>query len=151
MSETASRLIRLHQRLAELFKAPQGPNVRLLPDNQMLIDKNIVPNPAFGRGSKMESSVPSRAGYRIYVAYRSPDEYAAAMATSQRISGPAEQPIVWDAKSTALRVDKASLKPEWRLLNAEGQVVTVNVHCGSTQVVSEVNVILTEIETTLLS
>jgi hypothetical protein len=151
MTETVSRFASLQRRLVKLFKRNRAPNIRLLPDHQMLIDKNIIPNPAFGRGGKSESYVPDVDGYQIYVAYRSPDEYAAATSTSQRMLGPSARPVAWDAGSMSLRVHQTSLKPEWHLLNAEGQIVTVKIDCGSSRVVEEVNAILVEAQVALFS
>ena len=150
MTETVGRLTNLQRRLVKLFKGNRVPDIRLLPDNQMLIDKNMIPNPALQQGGKSESHVPGEEGYQIYVAYRSPAESEAAMLTSQRMYGPSVQPIVWDAKSMVLHAGKTSLKLEWRLLNAEGQVVTIYVDCGSSRVVDEVNAILAEVQAVLL-
>jgi hypothetical protein len=150
MTEATNKLTRLQQRLVERFGTDVGLEVRLLPDHQMLISKNLVPNPALGQRGKTESFVPSLEGYEVYVSDRSMEDYWAKVSTSQRITGPSETPITWDV-AMPLEVSPTLLNPEWRLMSPAGRVVTINVKSGSERVVDEVNPILAEIAATLLS
>jgi hypothetical protein len=120
-----------------------------LQNDQMLISKNLLPKPA-ERGGKAESYAPGPEGYQVYLSDRSEDEYWATVATSQRALGPAARPVGWDAATMRLEVSEGDPSPEWRLVNAEGRVVTVNVKAGSTRVVDEINAILAEIADELL-
>lgn len=150
MPHTVAELEELRRRLAISAREQASLEIRLLPDAQMVIFKNMIPTPAAEGKGKQETLSPGASGYRIYVAYRTRDEYAAAVAGSQRMLGPAAQPVAW-RRGMALGVSPAALDQEWRLLNSEGRVVTVSVTCGSERVVGEVNAILAEVEQVLLA
>jgi hypothetical protein len=149
MTERAHHLAELSRRLTGSVRA--GAQVRLLPDNQLLLTKDMVRHRTLARRAKAASHVPAGTGYRVYVACRSPEEHAAASATSQRVVGPFDQPVEWVASTMRLRVTEPLLDRDWRLVNRRGHVVTVHVECGSKHVVGEVNAALAEIEAVLLS
>lgn len=151
MFHRANKLEKLHQQLVKSFKGKDGTEVRLLPEGQMMIRKNTIPNPALEQGGKVETFVPDTAGYQIYVAYRSPSAYATAAETSQRMLGSTAQPETWDANSMKLQVDRELLVRDWLILNREERVVSVSVKCGSERVRDEVNSILAQIAVILLS
>lgn len=151
MSGSADRLALLRQRLLASFIRNDEPDVRLLSGDQLLITRNLMRNPAPGRRGKTETYTPGDDGYQIHVACRSAEAHAVAVATSQRITGPARQPSSWDTSTMRLRVQEADLRPEWRLTNGRKEIITVHVGCGSPRVLDEVNTILAEIEAVLLA
>jgi hypothetical protein len=150
MFHKANKLEKLQQQLARSFKGKDGPEVRLLPEGQMVIRKNMIPNPARERGGKAETFIPGVEGYQVYVAYRSQSAYTTAATTSQRMLGPTAQPVAWNANSMKLHVDRESLGGDWLILNREGRVMSVRVECGSERVLDEVNSILAQIAAILL-
>jgi hypothetical protein len=149
MSQPSKNLATLQSRLEGSFKGKSGPDVRLLPDDQMQIAKNLAPNQDQRRGAKGNSLTPDKDGYKIYVACRAADKYEASVSSSQRVV-PSTQPVPWDSGSMKLRVDPSSLVWEWRVLNRDREVVIVSVQYGSDRVVAEVNGILAEVEAVLL-
>jgi hypothetical protein len=149
MSQISSRLADLRSRL-EAALSKSGADIRLLPENQMQISRNLTKNSGLLRAKKA-SQAPGKSGYRIYVACRTPDEYAAQMDVSQRVLGTSAYPIGWNPESMKLEITPGSTGSEWTLVNREGNVVRINVECGPGEVLPEVNRILSEIEGTLLS
>jgi hypothetical protein len=149
MLRKRNKLKRLERKIARSFKRSERPEVALLPEGQMLISKNMIPNPAFEQGGKQESYVPASEGYEIYVACRSQEAYEAVATTGQRI-GLHSQPTPWKSDLMQLQVDRESLFQDWRILNRDKQVVSVSVHAGSERVLQEVNQILNAIAHVLL-
>ena len=150
MFNKSDKLAKLHQHLVGSFKGTDGPEVRMLPEGQMVIRKSMIPNPALEQSGKVETFIPDTDGYQIYVAYRSQNAYAATAATSQRMVGPKTQPATWDEKSMKLQVDRDLLTKDWLILNGDGWVISVSVQCGSEHMLDEINWILAQIAATLL-
>jgi hypothetical protein len=150
MFRKTNKLEQLQRQIGKLFKKNTSPEVRLLPDGQLLIFKNLSPNVALAQGKKTETRVPGAEGYEIYVAYRVQSAHSAATGTAQRVFDPAAQPLLWDASLMQLQIDPAALGADWELLNREGYVVTVRVQSGSASMRGEVNQILNEIAASLL-
>jgi hypothetical protein len=151
MTEDTHSLAALARRLERGFRHGRSPEIRLLPENQMLVVKGLVPSPAAGRRGKAESSAPGPGGYEIYVVCRPPEEHAALAATSQRPSGPASGPVLWDPGAMSLRLGEDARGGHWQVLTPAGGVLTVHARCGSPAVVAEVNRLLSEIEAVLLA
>jgi hypothetical protein len=143
-------LAALARRLERALRGVPASQVRLLPEGQLLVTRGLVPNPAMGRRAKAESSVPGPAGYDLYVACRSPQEQADLAATSQRMSGPTSRPAAWDPDTSRLRLEGGARSGHWQVLIPTGEVLTVDVRCGSPQVAAEVNRLLAEIEAVML-
>jgi hypothetical protein len=150
MNQTSNRLVKLHSLLEKSLAGESGVDIRLLGEDQMQIARNLEPNAGFFRRSKSNSQVPGKDGYRIYVAYWTPEHFASVTGTSQRVMGPSARPVTWQASSMKLRLEPASSGSEWTLVNSEGRIVRVTVECGSGRVVKEVNDILSKIEDELL-
>jgi hypothetical protein len=143
-------LATLARRLERTLRDAPAAEVRLLAESQLLVTRGLVPNPAAGRRAKAAASVPGPAGYDLYVASRSPEEQAAVAATSQRISGPASGPVAWDPDRSRLRLEEGARNGHWEVLTPSGEVLTVDVRCGSPQVMAELNRLLAEIEAVML-
>jgi hypothetical protein len=150
MAQISSRLAELRSRLETALRGKSGVDIRLLPENQMQISYKLTKLSDLSRG-KRESETPGKAGYKVYVACRTQEEYAAEIGVSQRVLGPAARPIAWDPGSMKLELTSGSTGSEWTLINAEGNVVRINVDCGSNEAVPDVNRILSEIQGSLLS
>ncbi|MEV6871435.1 hypothetical protein [Amycolatopsis sp. NPDC051128] len=132
-------MARLHRKLQE---TAAGARVLLLSDDQVLVSRNMVPNP--GDKGKAATYVPGTGGYEVYVSCRSAEADEAMAAASQRMTGPAG-PV------TPLRIDPPGTSGQWRLRTSGGEVVRVHATAGSSAMCDEVNVILSEVEAVLLS
>src|SRR5262249_47211334 len=85
MTECNNRLATLLGRLRRSLSGRPGIDIKLLPEAQMQISRNLIPNPDFGTRGKTYSNVPDKDGYRIYIACHTQVEYAAVTGTSQRL------------------------------------------------------------------
>jgi len=151
MTECNKRLTTLVGRLQRSLGGRQGIDIRLLPETQMQISRNLIPNPDFGTGGKTYSNIPDKDGYRIYVACHTQVEYAAVTGTSQRLLGQEIDPVAWNTKTNNLQMEPGSASSRWAFLNSEEQVISVTAQCGSSQVVNDVNAILAEIARVMMS
>ena len=148
MPTVADRMTELSRRLREITA---GADIRVLSGDQLMVSRNLVPNPAFERDGKAASYLPGSAGYEVYVVCRPAAEHTESAALSQRMTGPSFQPVGWDSRTMRLRVDPDRLARSWLLRNELGEVVTVDATAGSVQVLDEVNAVLAEVEGVLLT
>lgn len=138
-------LHRLRNKLKRKFRHDPAIDVRLLPENQLLVTKDLIPNREAQQGGKAVSHVPAETGFRVFLSVRSPDAHAAASSQGQRI-GPKSEPALWDPSIMTLRVGQNERNAEWLFLNHRGEVVAVRALSGSPEVLPQVNDILQEIE-----
>lgn len=148
MRAAPDRMALLYRRL---LKTAAAADVRLLSGDQVLVSRNMVPNPALKRDGKAATYVPGAKGYQVHVACRSAEEHAELAALSQQITGPSSRPVAWDRRTMRLRVDPAEAARDWVLSNGRGEIVTVHADPGSPRVIDEVNAVLSEVEAVLLT
>jgi hypothetical protein len=150
VAEASGRLTELHARLQSLVRRDPAVDARLLGESQLQVARNLVTNERRAPGAKGSSQVPGSAGFRIYLAYWTQEEHAAAMGMSQRVLGPTDRPVRWDPATMRLRLGPGSRDGAWTLINAAGRIVRVTVECGSDAPRDEIDAVLDEIARTLL-
>lgn len=136
---------RLQNSLRQQFQTDPAVTVQRLPENQLLVTKDLVSNHEAQQQGKAASHVPAPSGFRVYLAVRTMEAHTASASQSQRI-GPTREPLSWDAHTTALRVGPEQLDMTWTFLNRQHQVISIHARCGSAQSVDEVNRVLHEIQ-----
>jgi hypothetical protein len=132
-----------------------GPEVRRLPEDQLLVARGLVDNPATHGGHKAAARVPGPGGYKVYVSRRTPAGHAERAGTGQRAgpwdappgppadgSGPPPPPPAPADAGGPPRVRPGELAMEWRGTARDGRIVQIRATCGSPEVVDEVNRIL---------
>jgi hypothetical protein len=139
-----NRLAEAHRALTRAFVLDRELNVRLLPEDQLLISKNLVANPD-DAGHKTPPMVPGRKGYTIYVKC---SVARASPGPQQRTSVPVDAVQMGSAAPT-LRLDRHSLEQRWELLNAEGARLSITARCGSVAVFDEVDGVLAVVASVL--
>ena len=132
-----NRLAEAHRTLTRAFESDREVNVRLLPEDQLLISKNLVASPD-DTGHKTPRMAPAEKGYTIYIKSSVGHESAV---PPQRTSVPVDAVRI-DSAVPTLRLDRKSLEQRWELLNAEGARLSITARCGSVAVFDEVDGVL---------
>jgi hypothetical protein len=137
-----SRIENAAKRLKDVLRDAE---VVALPANQLLVQKNMVDNPAYGPGNKATKTIPGNDGYEIYAAVREND----ASRPQQAQSAPMP-PMSMGGSSISFKVDLNTKRGEWESVNADGETVVIRANAGSFSAVDEVNQILAVLKETLL-
>jgi hypothetical protein len=126
-------------------------DVQLLAENQILVTRNLIRNPAFEKDGKSATYLPGPDGYQVYIACRPPTTHARLAAHYQRMTGPSHEPAAWDAQTMRLRLDPPATSGGWAVRDDHGEIVTVHADAGSAEVLDDVNTVLSEVEAVLLT
>jgi hypothetical protein len=139
-----NRLAEAHRILTAAFESDGEVNVRLLPEDQLLISKHLITNPD-DTGYKTPQLAPTESGYTIYIKSSLRPERAI---PPQRTSVPVDAVRTGSAVPT-LRLDRKSLEQRWELLSADGVRLSITARCGSVAVFDEVDDVLDDVASAL--
>lgn len=143
MSDPHELLENLALKIRILFPSGNGPEVRVLPEGQMLIDKKMVPNPKVGK-RKAATLVPAPDGYEIYLA-----SVRSASSTVPEQRARPRVPLAGHEASLRIELESPSLNGDWEMVSASGTHFKVSARCGPRSVLSEVNRILNAVSVAL--
>lgn len=141
-----TNLEKIYPELSSGLKVYTEVETILLSEDQLLISKNMRPNPA-PQEFKTPALTPAPDGYAIYI--HSPLPASRKGHPEQRVSLPS-LPIRWNSSTMKLRLNTNTLDQTWQLLNQADEFISITVHCGSKLVFAEVDAILAIIERLLL-
>jgi hypothetical protein len=119
--------------------------INLLPEGQVIISKNIAPNPV-SADNKTPTVAPTDDGYMIHIRHASTDSK---LRPQQRRDHPAT-PIGSNEGGVTLQLDRHSISQNWEL-DLGGGHVSIVVRCGSERVFDEVDIILAVVSRLLVS
>jgi hypothetical protein len=139
-------LEKISEQLQAIFNEKDRPDVEVLSRNQLMIRKNMVLHPMVGSGQKVQGHIPGKEGYQIHIVCN--EQAGSKDRPPQREVFPS-QPEIWDPTSMTLQMDRKFLSSSWKLVNKDGEVISVAVDCGSSAVFEEVDRILEILADTL--
>lgn len=145
-----SNLKQVQRKISQAFPREEAPEIDLLPEDQMIISKNMTPNPVAETAMKVDSFVPGADGYEIYLAYRRRKEHEGVAGMAQRAPIPGLAAVPWKDHSETMRLSPDALQRRWQFLNAADRVVTIQASCGSANMLDEVNQLLDIVTAILL-
>jgi hypothetical protein len=142
MSTRGTDYQRLLDELQAIVRRTPGAELRSLADEQVIVRKSMVANPAARKGLKASAQVPGVHGYALFVDWRGADARAE---PSARMRPPPQSP----GPCPRVRLAPAEREGSWTIAAAGGDEVFVTVTVGAQAPRSEVDALLRAVDAAL--